>query len=588
MDHEYSLGEPLPFWDQHETAPLLDEHPLGDLVESAPPARSRLHADHVIGFNPPTARALAGLDQPTGTGAGDEYHLDVDGRYDDPATNNATRGSNDVASVDEPEGGRDAPDNDASDERAERRRLLERDRFERQLHRDRLRRERLERRTERSARPGPRGRRRAARRTGNLGRRHERARDRDPELRRRVDRRDEPVRARSDGALRSHHRSGDVHHDADVAVDTRSLERGIATRVQGLALVVYFALLPFVVLSKWRATSDTDHEALVRALLIVLALFWIGFLIQVALNVLRLRRGRRVRAGASVWLAGLVVALFAVVIPSARVPSREPPAVSVPYNGAAGEHRAPATPRAPTPLSTIGAVPMALMAKRRSDLLRQRVDGSEELDVEESVALLRARDPGIIARLAQLAGDSLDGVLEVRDDLAPSGDPTPTTPIVASSLGAGPSGALVGFAREGGRLPIPPSWSSDDVVRNVVALHEGKVLFARSENELLRALATNSLRQGVVLYLGAPDALDDELAACAITLRPHRERSAARSDGAFASPTDAPRASDLRVELLRADPQRRRTRRALHPHPSTSVRRDGRLPRSAPRRAGHG
>ncbi len=340
-----------------------------------------------------------------------------------------------------------------------------------------------------------------------------------------------------------------------MAVDPRLLERRVATRVHGVALVLYFALLPFVVLSKWRATSNTNHEALVRALLVVLALFWIGFMVQVALNVLRLRRGHLVKSGASVWLAGLVVAMLAVLTPVARIAPREPTAVSAAYGDAATERPVPARPRAPVPLTSLGAVPMALIAKRRSDLLRQRVDGAEELDVEESVALLRARDPGVISRLAQLTGDALDGVLEIRDDLAASSDPTPTTPIVACSLGTSPDGALVGFAREGGRLPIPPAWSGDDIVGNVVALHEGKVLFARSEAELLRALATRSLRHGVVLFLGAPDALDDDLAACAITLRPFRERLDAMDAEDRVSPTEEPRGSDLRVELLRADPQ---------------------------------
>ena len=286
---------------------------------------------------------------------------------------------------------------------------------------------------------------------------------------------DQPIRPWGDGALRRDDRARNLHDDADVAVDPRLLERRVATRVHGVALVLYFALLPFVVLSKWRATSHTNHEALVRALLVVLALFWIGFMVQVALNVLRLRRGHLVKSGASVWLAGLVVAMLAVLTPVARIAPREPTAVSAAYGDAATERPVPARPRAPVPLTSLGAVPIALMAKRRSDLLRQRVDGAEELDVEESMALLRARNPGVISRLAQLTGDALDGVLEIRDDLAASSDPTPTTPIVACSLGTSPDGALVGFAREGGRLPIPPAWSGDDIVGNVVALHEGKV-----------------------------------------------------------------------------------------------------------------
>ena len=112
------------------------------------------------------------------------------------------------------------------------------------------------------------------------------------------------------------------------------------------------------------------------------------------------------------------------------------------------------------------------------------------------------------------------------------------------------TGTLIGFAHEGGRLPVAPSWSSDDVVKNIVSLHDGKVVFARSEAELLRALATRTLRQNVVVYLGPASQLDDELAACAVTVAPH----VSGAESVPSLPLAPTRVSDLRVELLRADP----------------------------------
>ena len=96
------------------------------------------------------------------------------------------------------------------------------------------------------------------------------------------------------------------------------------------------------------------------------------------------------------------------------------------------------------------------------------------------------------------------------------------------------TGTLIGFAHEGGQLPVAPSWSSEDIVKNVVALHDGKVVFARSEAELLRALATRTLRQNVVVYLGAASQLDDELAACAVTVVPHVRGAESRAERAHA------------------------------------------------------
>jgi hypothetical protein len=326
------------------------------------------------------------------------------------------------------------------------------------------------------------------------------------------------------------------------------------TRVQGVALAAYFALLPYVVLTKWRLTAAQSNGALIRSLLAILAVFWLGFLLQVVRNVARLRRGRRVNGGGSAWLAGVVVALLTLLMPTPSATMKHPTAISVPYHDVTAAAGSP-THRGPNPTAGLTGVPMALMAKRRSDLLRHRDDDADDLDVEESIELLRARNPDLIASLVQLVGDALDGVLEVRDDSLPEATSPSTAAIVACALGPSANGSLVGFAREGGRLPIPPPWSSDDVVRNVVALHDGKVLFARNEAELLRFLATRTLRHNVVVYLGAPTELDDELAACTISLQPYVDRERSLDRYANVSSTEAPRSSDLRVELLRADPQ---------------------------------
>jgi hypothetical protein len=324
--------------------------------------------------------------------------------------------------------------------------------------------------------------------------------------------------------------------------------------VHGTALVAYFALLPYVVFTKWRLATNESHGTLIRSLLVLLTMFWLGFLVQVVLNVWRLKQGRRVGTGGSAWLAGLVVALLAILIPTSSLTLKPPTAMSVPFAGIATSTPTPLH-RAPSAALGLAGVPIALMAKRRSDLLRQLPDNLEDLDVEESIELLRARNPELISQLAHLIDDSLEGVLDVRDTTVALTTNAPNSPIVACVLEATSNGSLVGFAREGGRLPILPSWNGDDVMTNVVALHDGKLLFARSEPELLRFLATRSLRQNLVVYLGAANDLDDELAACAITLQPYADPRRLPERYARLTPSDAPLTSDLRVELLRADPQ---------------------------------
>ncbi len=332
-----------------------------------------------------------------------------------------------------------------------------------------------------------------------------------------------------------------------MAADAGSVSRPFGARVHGSALVLYFLLLPYVVLSKWRHAAGESNADLVRVLLVVLAIFWLGFLCQVVRNVTQLRRGGRVKASGSAWLAGLVVAMITLLTPTSHVALKDTTPITVPFHRA---HHAPSTPSHTVSIAGMGTLPLALMAKRRGDLLREQSGEVDEFDVDESIELLRARNPELIGHLVQLIGERHDGVLDVKEGVPNTPTAGPRAPLVACVLAPSATGTLIGFAHEGGQLPVAPSWSSEDIVKNAVALHDGKVVFARSEAELLRALATRTLRQNLVVYLGPASQLDDELAACAVTVAP-------RISGAH--PTPAPplapaRMSDLRVELLRADP----------------------------------
>ncbi len=124
---------------------------------------------------------------------------------------------------------------------------------------------------------------------------------------------------------------------------------------------------------------------------------------------------------------------------------------------------------------------------------------------------------------------------------------------VACALAPSPHGTLVSFAREGGVLAILPTWSSRDVVEATVALHSGRLVFADNENELLRALATRSVRNTLVVYLGERAELDEELTACSITLTPYREQPRALRTSSWSNVAAQGHLGGIRVELLRAE-----------------------------------
>jgi hypothetical protein len=344
-----------------------------------------------------------------------------------------------------------------------------------------------------------------------------------------------------------------------VATDTRHLRRVIAP-LQGSALVLYFVLLPYVVVTKWHRTQRQHDGALVRVLLVALAIFWMVFLCQVVRDVWRLRRGASAGTGGSAWLAGGLVALLSFFMPSsagATTLGSPSPTVSVASAHAAAP-RVPDSPakRIPAPWpSSMGAMPLALMAKRRSDLMRQQQFDDADYDVEESIELLRSLNPELLSQLRQMIGERRDGVLDVPHTLDATSAPRECVDAyVACALAPSPYGTLISFAREGGTLAIQPTWSSDDVVASAVALHHGKVAFAETEHELLRALATRTVRNTLVVYLGNRGDLDDELLACSITVAPYRELRRVVPTSSWSSVAAPPRHGGVRVELLRAQP----------------------------------
>jgi hypothetical protein len=347
-----------------------------------------------------------------------------------------------------------------------------------------------------------------------------------------------------------------------VATHPGLLKRVVAP-LQGTALAIYFVLLPYVVVTKWHRTQRQNDGPLVRALLIALALFWLVFLCQVIRDVWRLHRGIDAGSGGSAWIAGALVAFMSLLLPtSAGALTPGTAAAHAPVESSQSlspsRHGPVKSPtRLPAPWSSsAGIMPLALMAKRRSDLIRQHQYVDINYDVDESIELLRALNPGLLNQLRHMIGDQRDGVVDVPNSIEPSGAAVECHDAYAvCALGPSPFGTLVSFAREGGVLAILPTWSSADVVEAAVALHNGRLVFADNELELLRALATRSVRNTLVLYLGDRDELDDDLIACSITVTPYSERPRSTATSSWSAVAPPPRGSGVRVELLRAEPR---------------------------------
>ncbi len=318
-------------------------------------------------------------------------------------------------------------------------------------------------------------------------------------------------------------------------------------------------LLPYVVVTKWHRTPRQNDGTLVRALLVALALFWLVFFYQVVRDVWRLRRGGLAGSGGSAWIAGGLVALLSFFVPTSAgaAPSHaSAPLTTGAHSLALSAPTAPAKapPRTPVPLSA-GLMPLALMAKRRSDLIRQHQFSDERYDVDESIEVLRALNPALLRQLRRMIGKRRDGVVDVPDTIDASVTSVDDAePYVACALAPTPFGTLVSYSREGGTLAILPSWNNADVAEATVALHSGKLVFAENEHDLLRALATRSVRNTIVIFLGDRGELDDELIASSITVAPYSEQPRTVPTSSWSGVAAQPRHVGVRVELLRAEP----------------------------------
>ena len=455
------------------------------------------------------------------------------------------------------------------DDHSSRRQLLQRDHFEREIERDQRRRERLERRDRRRSDAQQQRRNAAPPGGGDVDDRLERSHNPDAVLRiaGNLPRGSRHHRIRSE--LSTQDRVGARRGNGYVADHPGALRRFLAGPLNGTALAIYFVLLPYVVVVKWNLSIQAGDGRLIRVLLSVLGVFWIIFLTQVATNVWRIRRGRTAHWNGSAWLAGLVVALLPFLTSTssgASVRATTSSANSITTIPARNPSRQMSLNReAPTPChgrpgpaSPYVGIPLALMAKRRSDLLRQYQFDDLDLDVDETIDLLRGLNPELITTLRALIDDRSCGVIEFRDDKRARDVATNDDPVLACVLGPTNDGTLIGFAREGGRLPIRAAWGIEDLRVEVVALHQGKIVLTSNHAELLRALATRSGRQTLVVYLGAASDLDSELAACSITVSPYDTMRSSHGDaswGLAANPQSSAGSRGIRINLLRSDPQ---------------------------------
>jgi len=349
-------------------------------------------------------------------------------------------------------------------------------------------------------------------------------------------------------------------------VDTQShtVRRFATGPLQGVGLALYFVLLPYVLETKWRFSYTVTNGAVLRDLLVGLGIFWVIFLALLLAYVNQLRHRRTLPANGCAWLASLVIlALPFLVSTNAGAATfagtsvrQQVSTAHVEGPGGASTVAAHARNSQSVPSSSpVALFAAALVAKGRRDRRRDASDLSDG-EIDDIARRLHDTDDRLIGQLRDVIGSARDGQSVITDDATQVEARADFDPVVVSILEQRRDALEVGYAREGGALPVNLSWGAAELTSRIIALHDGTVAFAHSDNELMRALARRRGLSTLVVYLGDPGELDDELRGLCVTLRAARGTATTREmSDAEAEAVQVAHGHRVRVELLRAYPQ---------------------------------
>lgn len=306
----------------------------------------------------------------------------------------------------------------------------------------------------------------------------------------------------------------------------------------GFLVLIYLVAVPFLVVRLW-PTSATAHPAVVRTLLAALVLLWTAATFRLVAAIVYRRRGVAVSGGFA-WLAGVVLSIVTFTPPALAATHATPDV---------GVHRTHARQGATANWSLTGAVPLALMAKRRRDELQQLRLYLHEDELDAAVDELRGLDDELLARLRDHVPAERDGVFT----FSPSAPAIHVTrgddePVVVFPVDEHQGEWTMAYARPGGTLRCTPDALALLANYAVSLQRDGRVEVTDDEHATLRALALRPSSRVMVLYTGSRP-LESDVAALCVQLHAATPTAPPADLPAPPSVTNA----NVRVHFLSAD-----------------------------------
>ncbi|MEI8148336.1 MAG: bacterial transcriptional activator domain-containing protein, partial [Actinomycetes bacterium] len=277
----------------------------------------------------------------------------------------------------------------------------------------------------------------------------------------------------------------------------------------GLLLVTYLIAIPATTPIMWGRAHAAQSPRVALALVGTLFALWCIVVVRLAQAVWRQRRGLTT-SGAFGWLAGLVLSMTSLVLA---------PAVAATINGAeisqSVRHH---TKQASVTTMTV-SFPIALMAKRRRDELRQLRIILEDGEVDDVIHQLQAVDEVLIQRVLDALPPNNFGFIDIENvdttgPVAASAD----SPVLVVPVRNELKQWMLAYARPGGTITVAPGTDLQALASVATALHaDGRIVITTSPHATMRQLALRPSPRVMVLHLGG-EPLDDDIAKLCVRI----------------------------------------------------------------------
>ena len=282
----------------------------------------------------------------------------------------------------------------------------------------------------------------------------------------------------------------------------------------GLLLVAYLIAIPSATPTIWSRAHEAQSPNIALTLVGTLVALWCAVIVRLMHTVWRQRRGH-VTSGGFGWLAGLMLSMTSFMVSPAVTAATNTMEVSQSVH-----HHSKQT----SVLTISAGLPMALMAKRRRDELRQLRIILKDGEVEDVINELQSVNDELIQRVLDGLPPDDFGII----DLAKFEEPGPVaasadSPVLVVPVRNESNQWMLAYARPGGTIEVAPGTDLETLASVAAALHsDGRIVTATSALETMRQLALRPSPRVMVLHLGG-DPLEPDIARLCVRVVPRAD-----------------------------------------------------------------